>query len=356
MSFDLFGEASLSSEEETLRQLLQNSVRGIEPPPESLDRTLEHLHKVVPARRTHRRQAMVGGLAAVLVAAVGVPALFYSGVVPGVGGDKEPVTAASSHGQTRGPDAGASGHSAKGGDKHGGDKDKGGRKGDKGGSDAHPSPSGGSGDGKPDPDDTLNASAPTCDSSQLGGGSAQSGAPDSSGTVYGSFRVSNVSSTACTVAGEGAVGASVQGGSANRGRVSVVDHTSGDPAPGLGDPSVAKDEVVLRPGQAYVVKFAWVPSGCSSPSPQGGRQEGDTSGPTAGTDEGAGDGGGGDSTGGNTGTPGNGGDGGNGDPGGGGGEVVVSHTPEGGAPVAGTRVQGECPSGTIYRTGVIPQS
>ncbi|MBQ0864667.1 hypothetical protein [Streptomyces sp. RK75] len=350
MSLDLFDESALTSEEETLRELLHSSVRGIEPPADSLDRTLDHLHRAVPARRAHRRQAMVGGVAATLVAVVGVPALFYGGVVPGVGGDDQPVTAASTHGQTRGPDAGSGGSGGKDEDKHTGGKDKDKGKGDKGGGSAHPAPSGGPGDSA-DPNESLSASAPTCGSDQLGAGSAQSGVPDSSGTVYGSFRVANVSGNACTVEGEGIVGASVQG--SGGGQVVVVDHAPGDPAPGLGDPAASRDEVVLRPGQAYVVKFAFVPSGCSSPTPQGGRYDGETSGPSAGAGEGSADGGG-DSAGGGTGTPGE-SNGGSGDPGGGDAEVVVSHTPESGAPVAGTRVPGACGSGTIYRTGVIPQ-
>ncbi|UNZ21820.1 hypothetical protein HC362_14590 [Streptomyces sp. 891-h] len=352
MSLDLFDESELSSEEEVLRGLLHNSVRGIEPPADSLDRTLDHLRRAVPARRAHRRQALVGGVAAALVAVVGVPALFYGGV-PGVGGDDHPLSAASTHGQTRGPDAGSGGNGGKDEGEHNGGKEKGKDKGGKGGSDARPSPSGGPGDSV-DPNQSLSASAPTCGSEQLGGGSAQSGVPDSNGTVYGSFRVANVSGDACTVQGEGVVGASVEGGGS--GQVVVVDHTPGDPAPGLGDPAAARDELVLRPGQSYVVKFAFVPSGsCSSPTPQGGRYEGDTSGSTgAGPDDGSGDAGGSDGSGGGTGTPGE-SDGGSGDPGGGDPQVVVSHTPEGGAPAADTRVPVACGSGTVYRTGVIPQ-
>ncbi|MEU3190502.1 hypothetical protein ABZ686_07615 [Streptomyces sp. NPDC006992] len=352
MSLDLFDESALSSEEETLRDLLQHSVRGIEPPAESFDRTLDHLQRAVPARRAHRRQAMVGGVAAALVALVGVPALVYGGV-PGVGGDDHPVTAGSVHGQTRGPDAGAGGNGGKGEEGRDGGKDNDKDKKHKGDGGAHPAPTGGPGDSA-DPNESLSASAPTCGSNQLGGGSAESGAPDSKGTVYGSFRVANVSGDPCTVQGEGLVGASVQG-RAGGGQVLVVDHTAGDPAPGLGDPAAARDEVVLRPGQAYVVKFAWVPSGgCSSPTPQGGRNDGETAGPGTGSGDGSADGGG-DSSGGSTGTPGE-GDAGGGDSGGGDAAVVVSHTPEGGAPAAGTKVSGACGSGTVYRTGVIPQT
>ncbi|WP_031028402.1 hypothetical protein [Streptomyces albus] len=344
--------------EDALRRLLQDRVREIEPSAESMDRTLDHLRRAVPARRAHRRQAAVGAVAAVLVAAVAVPALLYGGVMPGGGDDDHPLTAASTHGQTRGPEAGTGADGGRGDGEHGRDKDKKKGKGDEGDRDTDPSPSGGPGSGSAGPNETLSASAPTCGSDQLGQGSAQSGAPDSAGTIYGSFRVANVSGDACTVDGEGFVGASVQGGGA-RGQVAVVDHTAGDAAPGLGDPSVARDEVVLQPGQAYVVKFAFVPDGScggSSPTPQGGRYDGDASG---GADGGSGDGGsgGGDGTGGGgTGTPGA-GDGGGSSPGSGGGgaDVVVSHTPEGGAPIANTRLPDTCAGGTIYRTGVIPQ-
>ncbi|MFF9555388.1 hypothetical protein ACF1DY_06155 [Streptomyces albus] len=344
--------------EDALRRLLQDRVREIEPSAESMDRTLDHLRRAVPARRAHRRQAAVGAVAAVLVAAVAVPALLYGGVMPGDGDDDHPLTAASTHGQTRGPEAGTGADGGRGDGEHGRDRDKKKGKGDEGDRDTDPSPSGGPGSGSAGPNETLSASAPTCGSDQLGQGSAQSGAPDSAGTIYGSFRVANVSGDACTVDGEGFVGASVQGGG-GRGQVAVVDHTAGDAAPGLGDPSVARDEVVLQPGQAYVVKFAFVPDqscGGSSPTPQGGRYDGDASG---GADGGSGDGGsgGGDGTGGGgTGTPGA-GDGGGSSPGSGGGgaDVVVSHTPEGGAPIANTRLPDTCAGGTIYRTGVIPQ-
>ncbi|NSC22994.1 hypothetical protein FM076_18250 [Streptomyces albus subsp. chlorinus] len=350
------GAASALGPEDALRRLLRDTVREVEPSEASMERTLDHLRRAVPARRAHRRQAMVGGVAAALVAAVGIPALFYGGVVPGADDGDHPVTAASTHGQTRGPDAGSGGKSGKGGDEHDGGKDRDKDKGGKGDGRTGPSPSGGPGNGGPGADETLAASAPACGSDQLGQGSAQSGAPDSAGTIYGSFRVANVSSDACTVEGEGFVAASVQGDGA-RGQVAVVDHTTGDAAPGLGDPAVARDEVVLQPGQAYVVKFAWVPNdSCDggSPSPQGGRNDGETSGtPDAGSGDSGSASGGGDA-GGGTGTPGQ-ADGGAGPGGGGGADVVVSHTPEGGAPVADTRLPDACAGGTIYRTGVIPQ-
>ncbi|MDJ1131865.1 DUF4232 domain-containing protein [Streptomyces iconiensis] len=352
----------LAAEEEAIRRLLRDSVRDLEPSEDSLD----HLRRAVPARKTHRRQALVGAVAAALVAVVGVPTLLYGGVVPGIGDDKHPLTASSSQGQTHGPDGGTGEHDGESGDKTGKDgKGEGKDKDGKGKGSAEPSPSGGPGNGSADPSETLTASAPTCGRDQLGEGSAQTGEPDGQGKVYGSFRVTNTSGDACTVEGEGMVGANVQGGS-ERARVAIMDHTPGDPAPGLGDPAAASDELVLRPGASYLVKFAWVPkdggSGCSSdsPSPKNSQANNevsnpDTAGGTGGDDSAGGDSGGG--AGGTGTTPGE-GSAGTGDPGNGSGEpsVVVSHTPEVGSPAAaGTKLDGAC-GGTVYRTGVLPAS
>jgi hypothetical protein len=339
---------SLDSTEETLRELLRNSVRDLEPSPD----TLRHLQRAVPARRTHRRQALVGAAAAVIVAAVGVPALFLGGVMPGVGDDKAPLTASSSQGQTHGPEGGSGADGGKDQGKDKGGKGEGKDKGGKGDGDVDPSPSGGPGDGSPDPDDALTASAPSCGPDQLGQASAQANSPDGQGKVYGSFRVANTSSDACTVEGEGMVGASVQG--TTRARVTVADHTTGDPAPGLGDPGIASSEVVLKPGAAYMVKFAYVPNGgCDGDSPTTNSTQSDNGAttPTAGSDSGGDSGGGDNGAGGANGTPGENGSG--GDPSGDS-SVVLTHTPEGGSPpIADTRVEGGC-GGTVYRTGIIP--
>ncbi len=75
----------------------------------------------------------------------------------------------------------------------------------------------------------------------------------------------------CAVGGSGVVAAHAQG-SADSSRVSVVDHTAGDAAPGLPDPATEPSQVILQPGQAYEIKFAWVPaadggpSGCTKPT------------------------------------------------------------------------------------------
>ena len=357
-------------EGEALRRLLQDSVRDIEPSPESL----EALQRAVPARRQHRRQALVGAVAAALVAVVGVPALLYGGVVPGVGDDDRPLNASSSHDQTRGPGEGSESGGGKEGehrgkDGGGGEKDKD----EKGKDKTDPSePSGGKENGGADPSDSLAASAPTCGRDQLGNGSAQSGSPGADGKVYGSFRVTNTSGDACTVDGEGMVGASTPGGA--RARVQVAVHTAGDPATGLPDPGAESDELVLKPGESYLVRFAWVPNQggqCAddTPSPGTSPQSGtDTDAePTAGAETGGGEGAGGggaDSGGGTGGSEGPGGDGGGstgggGDGGNGGGsgddsKVVISHTPDVGTPAAAdTAVDGAC-GGTVYRTGVLP--
>lgn len=351
----------LASEEQAIRRLLQDSVRDLQPSEETLD----HLRRAVPARRTHRRQALVGITAAALIAVVGIPTLLYGGVVPGVGDDKHPLTASSTHGQTHGPDGGTGAQDGEGADRTGKDgKGDGEDKGGKGEGSTAPSPSGGPGDDTADPSETLTASAPTCGRDQLGKGTAQTGSPDGQGRVYGSFRVTNTSGDACTVEGEGMLGADTQGGTA-RARVAIMDHTPGDPAPGLGDPAAASDELVLKPGASYLVKFAWVPSdsgsGCSSgtPSPNTNLTSNEPP-PNTGSDSGGDDGGGADSGGGSGGTgtlPGD-GNSGSGDPGDGPGEssVVLSHTPEVGSPaVADTKLDGAC-GGTVYRTGVLPAS
>jgi hypothetical protein len=258
-----------------------------------------------------------------------------------------------------------------------------------------------------DPSDTLAVSAPACERRQLGDGSAQSAATDGGRKVYGSFRVVNTSEDACTVEGEGAVDASGSGATGGS-HIQIVDHTSGDPATQLPEPAAASDELVLKPGQAYQVGFAWIPKDCpasSSPSPEAGAAEknvaesprgeaGDpdgtaTGGESAGTtggppssgppdsgppssgprdsgppssgdpDSGGPDTGGGGSEGGDgEGAGESGGAGaGAGDGGGKGGaqrSLRLSHTPEAGDPAAAeTTLNGGC-AGTVYRTGVLP--
>ncbi|MGP3941010.1 hypothetical protein [Streptomyces sp. 6N106] len=329
-------------DEEALRRLLHRAVDDLEPSSDSLD----HLRRAVPARRARRRQALVGAAAAVVLGCAAVPALVHVATT-GNGADDRPANAASSHrtpetsGGRHGEGSGGKGSDGPADtveqDKGDKDKDKGKDKPSKG------EEEGGSGGTAPDPSNTLNATSPTCSRAQLtSGGAGSVGVPDAEGRVYGSFRVANISDSACTVEGSGSVGASAQGG-ADAARILVVDHTAGDAAAGLPDPSLQPGTLILKPGQAYEVKFAWIPaagggtSGCSTtgtPTPDPSTdpaQDGPQDNPSTG------------------------------EPGGGGGDggepqdasVLVSHTPEAGDPAAASVTIGSACAGTIYRTGLL---
>ncbi|GAA0518838.1 hypothetical protein EF902_42390 [Streptomyces sp. WAC05858] len=327
-------------DEEALRRLLHRAVDDLEPSSDSLD----HLRRAVPARRARRRQALVGAAAAVVLGCAAVPALVHVATTSN-GADGRPANAASSH---RTPETSGSRHGEGSGgkgsdgpadtveqDKGDKDKDKGKDKPPKGDEE------GGSDGTAPDPSNTLNATSPTCSRAQLtSGGAGSVGAADAEGRVYGSFRVANISDSACTVEGSGSVGASAQGG-ADASRILVVDHTAGDAAAGLPDPSLQPGTLILKPGQAYEVKFAWIPaagggtSGCSTtgtPTPDPSTdpaQDGPQDNPSSG-EPGGGDGGEPQDA-----------------------SVLVSHTPEAGDPAAASVTIGGACAGTIYRTGLL---
>ncbi|WP_307126278.1 hypothetical protein [Streptomyces sp. B1I3] len=335
-------------DEAALRRMLRGAVQGIEPS----DGTLEHLHRAVPARRARRRQAVVGAAAAVLLIGTAVPAFVH------VANSDRSATAnpaIAGHGEQaqggNGEDAGAE----TAGEQTAGPADRGKEGGeDESGDSAAPSQGPGSrtegsgtagADEEPDPEV---ADVPLCDPDQLGVASAESQTADAGGTVYGTFRIANVSGKDCSVTSDGTVGIRTTG-AADRQKITVVQHTAGDPAAGLPDPSLEPGTVLLKPAMAYEVRFAWVPSdtcpttgGTPTPTPTGG------------------DGGGG--TGGGDGSPGAGADStdtapqfGSADEGPTDGSVAVTHTPEAGAPTAETTITHAC-SGTIYRTGVLPPS
>ncbi|MYW27743.1 hypothetical protein GT040_00265, partial [Streptomyces sp. SID2119] len=188
------------------------------------------------------------------------------------------------------------------------------------------------------------AALPVCDPGQLGVASAGAGTPGADGTVYGSFKIANVSGADCTVSSNGTVGFTALG-AADPLKINVIQHTAGDAAPGLPDPSQEPGTVLLKPSMAYEVQFAWVPDNTCptvAPSPT----------PTPSPDTGT-------STGGSTGeSSGQSGtdtqslreDGSSAD-----GSIAVMHTPETGAPTAETKIDNAC-AGTIYRTGVLPTS
>ncbi|KIZ19195.1 hypothetical protein SNA_01185 [Streptomyces natalensis ATCC 27448] len=201
----------------------------------------------------------------------------------------------------------------------------------------------------PSPNETMDVTSPACNRDQLGRGTSSVGPADSSGRVYGAFRVVNTSGTACSIDGGGTVGVVAQG-STNPDRIHVVDHTSGDEATGLPDPATTPDQLVLKPGEAYEVKFAWIPeagggpTGCAHPAPS--PTPDPSKAPAASPDSGTTttDGSGSSQTGSTDGTGGS--DGGNTASGG----VVLSHTPEAGEPAATDAKLADACAGTVYRT------
>ncbi|MFE2493822.1 hypothetical protein [Streptomyces scopuliridis] len=345
MSNDLNGV--LDGDELALRRMLHSAVSDLRPS----DGALDHLRKAVPTRRARKRQAVVGMAAAALLFGTAVPAFVHVANSTDAADDRAVSTGHSEQAQG-GTDAGKG--------TTGGKKDMDGPS-DKVSADEHEpdkkdKPDGGATSGSPDggkggsanPDAPYEtASSPACDPSQLlvvG----QTGAPDAGGTVYGSFRVSNVSGSGCSVTGRGDVSA-LATGAADQSKIAVAQHTAGDPAAGLPDPSQEATALVLPPNGAYEVKFAWVPSetcpttGASpDPSPSEDGSAGTTGDPGTGPGTGSGDGS-------NTETQLT-TDGGIMD-----GSVAVSHTAEPGAPSGQTSISNAC-AGTIYRTGVLNAS
>ncbi|MEU2743292.1 hypothetical protein ABZ656_50610 [Streptomyces sp. NPDC007095] len=337
---DALGSDGFGSDELALRRLLHQAVQEIEP----TDGTLEHLRRAVPARRARKRQAIVGVAAAALFIGTAVPALVHvsnasgSNADPSIAGNSSQAQGGTSQG--KGPDGGES--SA--GGSSGTSKDKG--KGSQTGTpDKGKGTNTGSATSGPDPSASAVIS-PACTPAQLGGATSAVGTPDATGAVYGSFTLSNVSATSCTVSGAGAVGTLAQG-AADSAKISVVTHVAGDAATGLPDPSTEVASVVLKPSASYVVKFAWVPSETCPTT--GGGQPSPT--PTTTTDGATSTGGTATDTGGTgTSTQMVTEDGGLAD-----GSVTVSYTAETGAATATTTVSNAC-AGTIYRTGMLPAS
>ncbi|QBR07212.1 hypothetical protein D7Y56_15585 [Streptomyces sp. S501] len=334
-------------DEIALRRLLHGAVRDLEPS----DGTLDHLHRAVPARRARRRQGVVGAAAAALLIGTAVPAFVH---VANSNGSVAAHPAIAGHGEQA---QGGSGEEA-GGEADGGrtagpaDRQSEGSEGEAGKS-ASPSKGSepGAGNdgttGRDDPPGSDAAVSKACSPDQLGIASAQAGAAGSDGTVYGTFRIANVSGDACAVTSNGTVGFQAAG-AADPQKITVVQHTAGDPAGGLPDPSTEPGTVFLKPTMTYEVRFAWVPSDTcpttgGSPSPT----------PTDGV--GSGGGGGSEGAGSAPGTTDVAAQFGSADEGPADGSVAVTHTPELGAPTAETTIANAC-AGTIYRTGVLNAS
>ncbi|MEV6393936.1 hypothetical protein AB0M39_04000 [Streptomyces sp. NPDC051907] len=330
-------DEGLGGDELALRRLLQGAVQDLAPS----DGALDHLRRAVPARRARKRQALVGVAAAVLLMGTAVPAFVH--VASSSGSENaRPVNAG--HGeQTQGgtgQDAGDEG-----GDKGTADPTAGSQGKDPDDPDEKEKPGEKPGDGATEgpggvvvPPGAATSSSPVCQASQLTS-SAQAGAPDAEGKVYGSFRVTNASGTECAVSGAGVVGTAALG-AADPGKISVVVHTTGDAASGLPDPSAESATLLLAPSASYEVKFAWVPSETcpTTPTPDPTPTDGGSSGTTTGTGTAAGD---------NTAPQLMRQDGGVQD-----GSVSVSHTAEGGGPGSSATVANAC-AGTVYRTGML---
>ncbi|RPK78063.1 hypothetical protein EES45_18840 [Streptomyces sp. ADI97-07] len=346
---ELFGAGGapggVDMDEVALRRMLHGAVRDLEPS----DGILDHLHRAVPARRARRRQAVVGAAAAALLIGTAVPAFVHvtnsegsATASPAIAGHGE--QAQGGNGQDAGDEAGSKQSAGPAAEQN---------EGVNGEADSSTAPSAGPGaedddGGTAGLEDSPGAEAagmPVCGPDQLGVASAQAGSPGADGTVYGSFRIANVSDRGCSVTSNGTVGFQA-GGAADPLKITVVQHTAGDPAAGLPDPSLEPGKVVLKPAMAYEVRFAWVPTdtcptGGGSPSPtptdgDGGGGIGGASGSDTGSTDtapqfGSADGGPADGT------------------------VAVTHTPESGAPTAQTTISRAC-AGTIYRTGVLDAS
>ncbi|KES06357.1 hypothetical protein BU52_14920 [Streptomyces toyocaensis] len=334
----------LDSDERELRALLHQAVREVEPD----DGTLDYLRRAVPARRARKRQALVGMAAAALFLGTAVPAAVH--VSGGSGSDANPSAvghASQDQGGTgQGKDPGG-GQSTAGGPS---DQVEGTGKDDKKDEDEDGAGTG-SGAGASEgagPSAGTSAEAPVCTAAQLGPAVANSAAPDSMGAVYGSFRVTNVSMADCAVDGAGGLSVTPQG-AASADKVGSARHVAGDAAAELPDPSLEAARLVLEPGAAYEVRFAWVPSetcpapgettgggtGGPSPDPTPSSDPTTTTGASAGTDTGTGT-----TTQLST------------EDGGTDGSVAVTYTPSTGSGPATTTVSNAC-AGTVYWTGLL---
>ncbi|MEV0638505.1 hypothetical protein AB0I77_26900 [Streptomyces sp. NPDC050619] len=333
----------LDSDELALRRMLHQAVQEIAPG----DGTLDHLRKAVPARRARKRQALVGMAAAALFVGTAVPALLH--VSHSTGSDANPSAvghASQAHGgsgEAKGPEGGESTS----GGTSGKTEDKGQDSPKETGKSQAPGTATGASSGVADPSASVAMSAPACTSAELGSATETTDAPDSVGNVYGTFRITNISGASCTVSGPGTVTPTPQG-AADPTKISTARHIAGDAADALPDPSLEVTSLLLKPGSAYEVKFAWVPSEtCPTTGDNSGGSTGEPSTDPTPTEDPTTDQGG-TSTGGDTGTapqlmPAEG----TAD-----GSVIITNTAEGGAPSVSATVSNAC-AGVVYWTGVL---
>ncbi|MFI1369091.1 hypothetical protein [Streptomyces griseochromogenes] len=343
----LDGLDGLAPDESALRRMLHSAVDDIEP----RSGTLDHLHRAVPARRARKRQAVVGMAAAALFIGTAIPALIHvsdsggSDTNTGLAGQSSQAQGGTSQGKN--PDGGSSSV----GGTHGTTPGHG-RSSGKGSTPGKHDGSGGTSSGGANPSATLAAGTSVCTAAQLGSATQSVDAPDSAGVVYGTFRVTNISSSSCSVGGAGTVDVAAQG-AADPAKIGKARHASGDAAAGLPDPSLEVSDLVLQPGAAYEEKFAFVPSetcpttGGGTSTTGGSDSGGPSPDPTPSQDTGAtGSTDTGTTTAGTTpqlvaedGTTADGG-------------VLVTHTAQAGTPTVSATVSNAC-AGTVYYTGVL---
>ncbi|MFD7323608.1 hypothetical protein ACFV9D_21335 [Streptomyces sp. NPDC059875] len=346
---DLFsGDDPFAGDELALRRLLHGAVADLQPSEGALD----HLRRAVPVRRTRKRQAIVGFAAAAVLIGTAVPAFVHVASSGGISADKA-VNAG--HGEQAQGGTGTGSETGVEGGQQGMGTPTGAASPSQGAAEGAGKPAqsatgetGGEGTGSKPPTDSQPDSSPVCEAGQLGVSSVQAGGPDAEGKVYGTFRIANVSGKDCVVSGGGSVGFQAQG-AADSSKITVVAHTPGDAASGLPDPSQESPTLVLKPDNAYEVKFAWVPTETcptTPPSPDPSTSTDGAGGTSAGATGSTGDG----TTTAEGATPQLGTDGTPAD-----GSVAVSHTAEPGAPQAATTIPNAC-AGTIYRTGVLDAS
>ncbi|MEU6443086.1 hypothetical protein [Streptomyces sp. NPDC047046] len=335
-----------------MRALFHGAVGGLAPGEGTLDR----LQAAVPARRARRRQTLVGAAAAVILLGTAIPAAVHVAAAPGHEADpamagssqdaRTPSSAATKRHEGDGHEAGggrsASPHSSASGEHRSGASDA-------PGPDAPPSAG------------TVLAEAPRCAATQLGDAAADRGTPAADGTVYGSFRVANISGEKCAVTSPGQVQVAVVGGT-SRTTVPVVQHQDGDAAAGLPGTAQSVRALLLDPGQSYEVRFAFVPDDtCPTSGPTQGTGDPEPSSPppvdpsqppaeSGGSDPGT-------TPEGNTAAldqtttqfartvP--------ADDASGTATVEVTHNAAPGGPVTNTTIPESCP-GTVYRTGLLP--
>ncbi|WP_241777769.1 hypothetical protein [Streptomyces sp. CT34] len=331
--------------------MLQSRVSDLEPAPDALDQ----LRRAVPARRQRRRHVLVGAAAVLLLGGTALPAMVHVADFGDGSGDRSTNTASSRRADhdtagTRGEGSAQASTRPAGADGRTPGSGRTAATGDQGA--ATPGTGAVAGIGTPAPDTTMDVTSPACGRDQLGRGTSTVGPADSAGRVYGAFRVVNTSGSACSVHGGGTVELTPQG-STKPDKVHVVDHTTGDDATGLPDPATTPDQLVLKPGQAYEVKFAWIPAagggktGCvkprPSPTPDPSKEPVASPAAAAPPPDGAGGGqtGSGESSGGS---------------GAAGGGVLLSHTPEAGEPVAANAKIADACAGTVYRTAPLAAS